>query len=33
MTFVATTDPNGLIEECNDDNNEDTDTAECGGIN
>jgi hypothetical protein len=33
MTFVATTDPNAQIEECDEDDNDATDTAECGGIN
>ncbi len=33
MTFVATTDPEAEIEECDEDNNEATSTAECGAIN
>lgn len=33
LTFVATADPDGEIDECDDENNSATDTATCGGIN
>lgn len=33
MTFQATVDPNAVIDECDDTNNESIDDAECGGIN